>query len=104
MVASAALLGENWKQSWRIIQRDRGNMTSVNAGWTIAAMAGALSTQLEKPGAYKLGEYGELTPGHIRRALRVMKLTVVLFSVVIVVPILLFVAFLLGVFHIGNLR
>jgi hypothetical protein len=41
---------------------------------------------------------------HIRRALRIMKLTVVMFSVVIVVPILLFVAFLLGVFPISYLR
>jgi adenosylcobinamide-phosphate synthase len=104
IVASAMLSGENWRQSWRIIRRDRGNLTSVNAGWTIAAMAGALSTQLEKPGAYKLGDYGELTPRHVRRALRIMNLTVILFSVVIAIPILLFVAFLLGVLPTSYVR
>jgi adenosylcobinamide-phosphate synthase len=104
MVASAVLLGENWRQSWRIIRRDRGNMISVNAGWTIAAMAGALSIQLEKPGAYKLGDYGELTPRHVRRALRIMNLTVLMFSALIVVPILLFEAFLLGVLPISYMR
>jgi adenosylcobinamide-phosphate synthase len=88
MVVSAALLGENWRGSWRIIRRDRRCMTSVNAGWAIAAMAGALSTQLEKPGFYKLGDLNGLEPVHIKRALRMMSLTVVLFGVVVVFPIL----------------
>jgi adenosylcobinamide-phosphate synthase len=88
MVLSAMFLGEDWRGAWRIIQRDRRNMSSVNAGWTIAAMAGALGTQLEKPGFYKLGDADGLSPVHVKRALRVMNLTVVLFSVVIVVPIL----------------
>jgi adenosylcobinamide-phosphate synthase len=88
MVVSAMLLGENWRGSWRIIRRDRRCMTSVNAGWTIAAMAGALSTQLEKPGFYKLGDEDGLEPAHIKRALRMMSVTVVLFSAAVVVPIL----------------
>jgi len=99
MVVAAMLLRENWRESYRIMKRDRRNMSSVNAGWTIAAMAGALGTQLEKPGYYKLGDGEDLSPMHIRRALRMMKFTVVLFSVVIVFPILLietFVVSLLG--------
>jgi adenosylcobinamide-phosphate synthase len=89
MVASAAILGEDWMGSRRIIQRDRKVMQSMNAGWTIAAMAGALSTQLEKPGAYKLGDDHDLLPCHIRRALRIMYFTVVLFAVFVALPILL---------------
>jgi len=99
MVVAAMLLRENWRESYRIMKRDRRNMSSVNAGWTIAAMAGALGTQLEKPGYYKLGDGEDLSPMHIRRALRMMNFTVVLFSVVIVFPILLietFVVSLLG--------
>jgi adenosylcobinamide-phosphate synthase len=96
MVTSAALLGENWRGSWRIIRRDRRSMTSFNAGWTIAAMAGALSTQLEKPGFYKLGDNDGLAPAHIKRALRMMGVTVVLFSVVVAVPILFLKGFLLS--------
>ncbi|HLN44928.1 MAG TPA: cobalamin biosynthesis protein [Candidatus Sulfotelmatobacter sp.] len=89
MVISALFLHENWRESWRIIQRDRHKMSSINAGWTIAAMAGAVSTQLEKPGFYSIGDSDELTSMHIRRALRIMNITVVLFVIFIVLPILL---------------
>jgi adenosylcobinamide-phosphate synthase len=96
LIALAALfLGERWQDSWRIMLRDRRNMASLNAGWTIGAMAGALGTKLEKLGVYSLGDGGELTPSHLRRALRVMALTVVLFSVLVVVPILLLATLLL---------
>jgi adenosylcobinamide-phosphate synthase len=101
MVVSAMFLRENWRSSWRIIKRDRRNMSSVNAGWTIAAMAGALETQLEKPSSYKLGDGEELSPVHIRRALRIMNLIVVLFSFVVVVPILLLKGFILSVLAIS---
>jgi adenosylcobinamide-phosphate synthase len=103
MVVSAMLLRENWKGSWRIIQRDRRNMLSVNAGWTIAAMAGALSTQLEKPGFYKIGDSDGIAPIHIRRALRTMDLTVVLFVVMVVLPILILESFLLSELSVGRL-
>ena len=96
MVVAAMLLRENWRESYRIMKRDRRNTSSVNAGWTIAAMAGALTTQLEKPGYYKLGDGDGLSPVHIRRALRIMNLTVVLFSVVIVFPILFLKTFIVN--------
>ena len=88
MVASAALLGENWREGWRILQRDKGKTTSVNAGWTISAMAGALDTQLEKQGCYTLGDDNGITPEHINRALKVMTVTAALFGLVVVLPIL----------------
>ena len=88
MVASAALLGENWRESWRILQRDKGKTSSVNAGWTISAMAGALNTQLEKQGCYTLGDDHGITPEHIDRALRVMTVTAVMFGAIVVLPIL----------------
>ncbi len=96
MVLSATILGENWRGSWQIISRDRHNMPSVNAGWTIAAMAGALGTQLEKPNYYALGDDHGLSPGHISRALRMMNMTVVLFALAVVLPILLVKGFLLS--------
>ncbi|MCX8152952.1 MAG: cobalamin biosynthesis protein [Candidatus Bathyarchaeota archaeon] len=88
MILAALILGENWRESLRILQRDKGKTASLNAGWTLAAMAGALSVQLEKPGCYKLGEGGGLAPVHIIRALRIMAVTSVLFGVLIVFPIL----------------
>jgi len=88
MMTAALLLREKWRESWRILQRDRKNTASVNAGWTISAMAGALNIQLEKPGFYKIGDNNDLSPIHITKALRIMMLTAILFGVSIILPIL----------------
>src|SRR3972149_6458268 len=97
MVLASMFLGERWRDSWRIMLRDRRNMVSINAGWTIGAMAGALGVQLEKLGVYKLGDEGGVTSAHIRRALRIQALTVILFSITIVIPIFLLEALLFGI-------
>jgi len=89
MVVAVFLLGENWRQGLRILRRDRGNMASLNAGWTIAVMAGALSVRLEKPGYYTLGDGEGISMRDISKALRIMELTAVLFGVVVVFPVLL---------------
>jgi adenosylcobinamide-phosphate synthase len=96
MVAAAALLGENWRESKIILQRDKAKTTSVNAGWTISAMAGALDTQLEKQGCYILGDDHGITPDHINRALRIMTATAVLFGLVVVLPILALRIYVVG--------
>lgn len=88
MMLSALLLRENWRKSWRILQRDRKNTASHNAGWTISTMAGALNIQLEKPGFYKIGDNNDLSPAHIKKALRIMVLTATLFGVSIILPLL----------------
>lgn len=88
MVAASFLLRENWRESWRILQRDKEKTASVNAGWTISAMAGALDVQLEKEDYYVLGDDHGISPEHINRALRVMTLTAVLFGLIVVLPIL----------------
>ncbi len=88
MVLAARLLKENWRKSWRILQRDKKNTASLNAGWTLSAMAGALSIQLEKPGFYRVGDNEDISVSHIRRALRVMVLTDILFSILIILPLL----------------
>jgi adenosylcobinamide-phosphate synthase len=96
MVAASFLLSENWRESWRILQRDKAKTASVNAGWTISAMAGALHTQLEKVGFYSLGDDHGITPEHINRALRVMTLTAVLFGLVVVLPLLVLRIYVVG--------
>jgi adenosylcobinamide-phosphate synthase len=88
MILATFLLGENWRESLRILQRDRKNTASINAGWTISTMAGALKIQLEKPGHYKIGENTNLSPIHIKTALKIMMLTVILFGASIILPIL----------------
>lgn len=75
IVLGAWIAGESTRRAWRVMLRDRRLTESPNAGWTMAAMAGALGVVLEKPGAYQLG--GEAAPGveSIDRALRVMLAT-----------------------------
>jgi adenosylcobinamide-phosphate synthase len=88
MILATLILGGNWKQSWKILQRDRKKMASINAGWTIPTMAGALDIQLEKPGYYTIGDNNNLSPAHIKKALNIMLLTAILFAIFIVTPIL----------------
>ena len=65
---SGAATGNAWKTMWR----DRHRTASPNAGWTMAAMAGALGIALEKPGAYRLGEGPLPTVESIDRAVRIV--------------------------------
>jgi adenosylcobinamide-phosphate synthase len=88
MAASAGLLGENWRNSWRILIRDKNKTASPNAGWTISAMAGALNTQLEKKGHYALGDGEAIAPEDIWKALKIMELTSALFGLVVIFPLL----------------
>lgn len=90
MIVAAWLLHENWKDAWRILRRDKDKTESLNAGWTMSTIAGALSIRLEKPGFYTLGDDSNaLSPKHVPQALRIMKLTTYLFSVLIVIPLLI---------------
>jgi adenosylcobinamide-phosphate synthase len=41
--------------AWSVMARDHARTASPNAGWTMAAMAGALGVTLQKPAAYRLG-------------------------------------------------
>ncbi|MEI6046302.1 MAG: adenosylcobinamide-phosphate synthase CbiB [Chloroflexota bacterium] len=53
----------------KIALRDHRRTSSPNAGWTMAAMAGALHIQLEKVNHYRLGDdEGLIVPGLINRA------------------------------------
>jgi adenosylcobinamide-phosphate synthase len=72
LVAGAALAGEDAAGAWRGALREHRRTASPNAGWTMAAMAGALGIGLEKPGAYRLGSAPlPGSPEAIRRAARV---------------------------------
>jgi adenosylcobinamide-phosphate synthase len=89
IVLAAAILGEDWKGAWKIAHRDRSRITSINHGWPIAAMAGALSIQLEKPGYFIVGDKNEdPSPSHITRALKIRNVSIIL-CVILMLPILL---------------
>ncbi|MGH9991771.1 MAG: cobalamin biosynthesis protein [Nitrososphaera sp.] len=87
MVASAKLLGADWKNSLHILQRDHTKTFSPNAGYPMATMAGALRVRLEKIGHYALGDEQEpATLNKCRTAISIMKLTTLLFCIVVCVP------------------
>jgi adenosylcobinamide-phosphate synthase len=88
IVLAAAITGEDYKNAWSIAKRDHAKTPSRNHGWPMAAMAGALRVQLEKPGQYILGEQTEpLTPNKIIRALKIRN-TAIILCVLFVLPII----------------
>jgi adenosylcobinamide-phosphate synthase len=52
--------------------RDHARTASPNAGWTMAAMAGALGVSLDKPSVYRLGDGRAPGPRDIRLAVALL--------------------------------
>lgn len=89
IVVGSFLLNENARDAWRIAARDRKKIASINHGWPMAAMAGALHVKLEKTGYYTVGDKIEdLSPIHIYRAMKIRNISLVLFLLLVVLPIL----------------
>jgi len=89
IVLASAILGEDYKNAWAIAHRDQGKVPSLNHGWQMAAMAGALRVQLEKPGHYIIGDQIEgLTSNQIIRALKIRNVVIIL-CILFMLPILL---------------
>ena len=89
IILASAILGEDYKNAWKIARRDHHKTASRNHGWAMAAMAGALRVQLEKPNQYILGEKTEpLTPNKIVHALRIRNMAIVL-CILFILPIIL---------------
>jgi adenosylcobinamide-phosphate synthase len=87
MLLASAVVDEDWRRAKKIFVRDRSTLESLNAGWPMSAMAGALGVRLEKAGYYAIGEADEkLTINHIYRAMNVMKATCVIFTVIVAPP------------------
>jgi adenosylcobinamide-phosphate synthase len=95
LVVIAAGLGSlDWKNSWIIMKRDAKKTPSPNSGFPMAAAAGALNVQLEKPGIYVLGESKNQLDGKIiNKAIFLTKITILMFLVVsFIIYILLYLA------------
>ncbi len=91
MIVAAAILGDDYKSGWAIARRDHARVPSRNHGWQMAAIAGALHVQLEKPGKYTVGDaVEELTPNKILRALKIRNVAIVLCAL-LALPIFLLV-------------
>ncbi|MGB9977697.1 cobalamin biosynthesis protein [Methanobacterium sp.] len=83
VVAAAAFLRLNWKNSYKIMLRDSRKPDSPNSGFSMAAAAGALDIKLEKIDYYKIGdELSPLTTNKITEAVLLAKITILLFILV----------------------
>lgn len=95
MVLSAMILGNDWKNSYQVIKQDAKNTESPNAGYPMAALAGALGTRFEKIDHYCIGEGNiELTKSHLLSAISLMKITSILFCVIFAIPIIIILSYL----------
>jgi adenosylcobinamide-phosphate synthase len=72
IVAAAAFTGASPRGALKTLWRDRRRTASPNAGWTMAAMAGALNVRLTKRDAYTLGDGPLPSPRHIYASVLVM--------------------------------
>ncbi|MDP6857910.1 MAG: cobalamin biosynthesis protein [Candidatus Nitrosopelagicus sp.] len=95
MVLSSMLLGNDWKQSYEILKKDSDKTSSPNAGYPMAALAGALDTKFQKVDHYTIGTGSiYLSIKHVRSAIVLMKLTTVLFFGIITIPIITVLSYL----------
>jgi adenosylcobinamide-phosphate synthase len=90
LIALAAwILGMNARRGLEVALRDHSKTESVNAGWPMSAMAGVLGVRLVKPGSYELGDpVNRLGPAYILQAIKVMRVTTLLFAIIICLPLL----------------
>src|SRR3990167_7069279 len=95
MVIGAMILGNDWKKSYQIMKRDGKNTESPNAGYPMAALAGALGTRFEKIDHYSLGDGSlEFSKSHVKSAIKMMKLTSILFCAIVTGPIIVTLSYL----------
>lgn len=90
VVISAFLLRLDWKNSWHIMLRDARNCPSPNSGYTMASTAGALNIKLVKKETYVLGDDNkEIEIDDIKKAVNLSKLTIILFTITVILLLIL---------------
>ena len=95
IVLGSMLLGHDWKNCYEIFKRDGKKTDSPNAGYPMAAFAGALGTKFEKLEHYSLGtSNNEITSKKVKDAIRLLKVTSLLFFGIVSIPIILFISFM----------
>jgi len=82
LILASFLLRKDVRASWQVALSDHSKTESINAGWTMAAVAGALNVQLCKAGHYKLGRVNTpLTPRTIDASLQLMQIAALIWVV-----------------------
>jgi len=95
MILGSMIIGCDWKQSYKVMVRDGSLTESPNAGYPMAALAGALQTKFEKIDHYTIGD-GDLylKKDHIKSAIVLMKVTSILFCGLVTIPIIVMLSYL----------
>ncbi|MEE9535309.1 MAG: cobalamin biosynthesis protein, partial [Nitrosopumilaceae archaeon] len=95
MILSALILRNDWVSSYQILKRDGLKPESPNSGYPMAALAGALGTKFEKINHYTIGNGDlELTKSHVTSAIKMMKVTSILFSCIFTIPVIITLSYL----------
>jgi adenosylcobinamide-phosphate synthase len=95
MIIAAKIVRADWRKSIQILRRDHDKTSSRNAGYPMAAMAGALRINLEKINYYSLGDSCEdASVEKCKIAISIMRYTVVVFSLVVCVSLITVLYFL----------
>lgn len=83
LVFSAAFMGLNWRNSYKIMIRDACKTPSPNSGYPMAAAAGALGVQLEKKDIYLLGDkINVINRDTLEKAVLLTQITVLFFLII----------------------
>ena len=83
LVLAGFLSGRGVRAAWQVTLNEHSKTESPNAGWPMAAVAGALNVQLEKVGHYKLGRANApLTPETIDAALKLILVSALSWSLI----------------------
>ena len=95
MILGAMMLRIDWKSSYQIMIQDGKKTESINAGYPMSALAGAIGAKFEKIDHYSLGTGNlEFTKTQVRSAISLMKITAVLFCGMVTIPIILALSYL----------
>lgn len=83
LVLASFMSGGGIQAAWQGAMTEHSRTESPNAGWTMAAIAGALNIQLEKPGYYQLGKAATpLVPETIDASLQLVMLASLIWVVI----------------------
>ncbi|MEE1133128.1 MAG: cobalamin biosynthesis protein, partial [Methanobrevibacter sp.] len=91
VVLAAYLLRLDGRNAYKIMRRDAKKCPSPNSGYTMATTAGALNIQLIKKDTYILGDDNKvISKDDITKAVNLSRLTIILFTITIILLLTLF--------------